>query len=149
MGPVTTAQGSGARGPRGRRTALALALLLAVAGVLHLVAPGIFESIVPPVLGPPAPWVVVSGLAELACATGLAVPRTRGAAGWATAVLFVVVFPANVQMAVDALQGDGSVAVALLRLPLQVPLVAGAVHVARSARPAAVRTPDGPSSVHR
>ena len=52
----------------------------------------------------------------------------------ATAALFVVVFPANLQMAVDALHGHGSVWIALLRLPLQVPLVLGAVYVARGDR---------------
>ena len=49
------------------------------------------------------------------------------------AVLFVAVFPANVQHAVQA---DGAEQVgALLRLPLQVPLVLWALQVRRSARP--------------
>ncbi len=75
-----------------------------------------------------------SGVAELGCALALLVRRSRSVGGWACAALFVVVFPANVQMAVDALQGEGgSVAVALVRLPLQVPLVLWAVHVARPA----------------
>ena len=113
--------------------ALALAALLLVTGTLHFVRPEPFEGIVPGFLGSPRAWVWASGVAELGCALALLVPRSRSAAGWACAALFVVVFPANVQMAVDALQGEGgSVAVALVRLPLQVPLVLWALYVARA-----------------
>ena len=70
----------------------------------------------------------------MVCAFGLPPGRTRRLAGWASAVLFVVVFPANVQMAVDA-RNESSVAqvIAYARLPLQIPLVWWAVAVARSA----------------
>ena len=119
--------------PPGRR---ALALLLTAAGLTHLAAPEPYARIVPRRLGDPRPWVLWSGVAELACAAGLLVRRTRRAAAWATAGLFVAVFPANAQMAVTALgsprAGLGRRAVAVGRLPLQVPLVAWAVSVARS-----------------
>ena len=109
-----------------------LAGLLATMGTLHFVAPRPFVAIVPRQL----PWrrglVQASGAAELVCAAGLAVPRTRRVAGWATAGLFVAVFPANVQMALDSRRrSTAQQAVALARLPLQVPLVAWAVSVAR------------------
>lgn len=119
------------RTPRGT-SAYLLAGLLGSAGSLHFVFPKQFAGIVPPQL----PWtyglVYLSGLAEIACAAGLVVPRSRRVAGWATAALFVVVFPGNVQMALDA--GDRSDAYRLAtyaRLPLQVPLVLWAVTVAR------------------
>ena len=115
-----------------RAAAWGLAALLIGTGTLHFLRPGPFEGIVPGLLGSPRAWVWGSGVAELGCAVALLVPPLRAAAGWACVVLFVVVFPANVQMAVDALQGDGgSVAVALVRLPLQVPLVLWALYVAR------------------
>jgi len=114
----------------------ALALLLTAAGLAHLVVPGPYARIVPRRLGDPGPWVLWSGVAELACGAGLAVRRTRRAAAWATAGLFVAVFPANVQMAVSALSspraGAARRAVALGRLPLQVPLVWWALHLARA-----------------
>lgn len=110
--------------------AWALAVLLLTTGTLHFTSPAAVESIVPGFLGRPDLWVAASGVAELACALGLVVRRTRRLAGWACAVLFVVVFPANVTMAVDSLQGRGSVLVAWLRLPLQVPLVLWALYVA-------------------
>lgn len=74
----------------------------AVSGVIHLVRPETFEPIIPT---PLRPWaralVLVSGVAELACAAGLLHPRTRSAAGLASAVLLVAVWPANAQMSVD------------------------------------------------
>ena len=74
-------------------------------------------------------------LAELVVAAAVAVPRTRRIGGYAAAVLFVAVFPANLKMAVDALH-DGSTAKqvgSIARLPLQVPLVVWALAVARRA----------------
>jgi uncharacterized membrane protein len=116
-----------------------LASLLTVTGTTHFVAPKVYASIIPPQLPPQLPsryaLVYASGAAELACAAGLAVPRTRRVAGWATALLFVAVFPANVQMALDA--GDRSAAyraATYARLPVQVPLVLWAISVARVSR---------------
>jgi uncharacterized membrane protein len=125
---VTSHQRLPARWPT--RAAYALAALLLVTGTLHFVAPGGFESIVPRFLGPASFWVRASGVAELGCAVGLLVPSTRSYAGWACVVLFVAVFPANVQMAVDA-RGTTDLLVAWARLPLQVPLVLWAAYVAR------------------
>ncbi len=108
--------------------------LLTVTGSLHFLAPKPYAEIVPTQLPAPYTLVYASGVAELACAAGLAYPPTRRVAGWATAVLFVALFPANVQMAIDS---DGrSTAYQLgtyARLPAQVPLIIWAVSVARRA----------------
>ncbi len=115
------------------RSEHALAGVLAGAGVLHLVAPRPFASIVPPALGDPLPWVHASGVAELACAAGLVPRGARPYAGWATAALLLGVWPANWQMALAA--RDRSLpyrTLAWVRVPLQVPLVAWAVRVARA-----------------
>ena len=119
--------------PRGRVTAAAYALaaLLLTTGVWHFAAPHGFESIVPRVLGSAAFWVRLSGVGELACAVGLVIPRTRRTAAWAAAALFVIVFPANIDMAVHAWQGNGSKLIAYGRLPLQIPLVLWALYIAR------------------
>src|SRR5579862_286966 len=104
--------------------ALGLAALLGFAGIAHFVNPGFFDDIVPHALPlPPRTWTHVSGAAELACAVAVARPATRRVGGLAAAALFVAVFPANVQMAVDwrrrpALERAGAYG----RLPLQVPL---------------------------
>lgn len=112
-----------------------LAALLAAAGVSHFVAPQPYEEIVPAAVpGSATFWVAASGVAELACAAGLLPQTTRRAAAGATALLLVLVFPANVQMALD---GDGDRVpawAAWLRLPLQVPLVWWALRVRAAAR---------------
>ncbi len=107
-----------------------LVVLFATSGILHMVRPQIFESIVPRQLPERRALVYASGVAELACAAGLVHPRTRKAAGWASAAVLVAVFPANVQMALTegrrAGAGTGSRAkqvAAHARLPLQIPLV--------------------------
>jgi uncharacterized membrane protein len=112
-----------------------LAGLLTVTGTLHFVTPRPFAQIVPDALPEPYALVYASGVAELVCAAGLAVPRTRRVAGWATALLFVAVFPGNVQMALDAEgESDAYRWATYARLPLQVPLVLWAVSAARSTR---------------
>ncbi|UFU04692.1 DoxX family protein [Ruania suaedae] len=104
----------------------------AASGVLHLVRPATFEPIIP---GPLRRWdrqlVVASGVAELVCAAGLLHPRTRAAAGIASAALLLAVWPANMQMSLDmvrrARRRGGSAwvpaAVSVARLPLQIPLI--------------------------
>jgi len=117
----------------------ALAGLFAVSGVLHLVRPQVFEPIVPRRLPARRELVLLSGVAELACAAALLHPRTRAVAGWASAALLVAVYPANVQMALDAHRDAGRTGgrtrllVALARLPLQAPLVRTALKATRTA----------------
>ncbi len=118
-----------------RRSPYLLAALLTTTGTLHFVVPRTFAALVPPQLPEPRSLVYLSGAAELSCAAGLVVPRTRRLAGWATAALFVAVFPGNVQMALDATdRSELYRAATYARLPVQVPLVAWAVQVARFSR---------------
>ena len=104
-------------------------------GVLHFVAPKPFVRIIPKGLPNPEALVAISGAAELVCAALVAVPRTRRIGGLASAALFVGVYPANVQMALDAGKTSDAryQAMAYGRLPFQLPLVYWAVQVANSA----------------
>jgi len=115
-----------------------MALLLLYTGTLHFVSPSGFESIVPHFLGAPAFWVDASGVAELACGLALTVRAVRRTAALAAAVLFVVVFPANIQMALDSGGADPDLfhnpVVAWGRLPLQILLVAWALFIASRTR---------------
>jgi uncharacterized membrane protein len=111
-----------------------MAGLLAGSGALHLLVPGPYRRIVPRPISHAGEIVGISGICELLCAALLLLPRTRRLGAWSTAALFVVVFPANVQMALNGgLRGApfpaGSAVVAWLRLPLQVPLVAWALRL--------------------
>ncbi len=97
--------------------------------VLHLFAPRVYESIVPRWLPRRRAIVYASGLAELACAAGLATE-----ASWApvaTAATLFGVWPANVQMAIDASRSDASLARRVMlwvRVPLQLPMLRAALH---------------------
>jgi uncharacterized membrane protein len=97
-----------------------LAAVFATSGTVHLVHPKAFASLMPRLI--PGRHhnnlIYLSGLAELICAVGL-VRRTRWAAAASVATLGAV-FPANVQMALNA--GSGRT-LAWGRLPLQLPMV--------------------------
>jgi uncharacterized membrane protein len=122
---------------RDRLSLAGLAALVGGSGILHLLVPRPYRRIVPSPLDRWRPAVVVvSGVAELVCAALLLVPVTRTAGAYATAVLFVAVFPANVQMALDGGYPDASfpannAAAAWLRLPVQAPLVWWALSLRR------------------
>jgi uncharacterized membrane protein len=106
-----------------------LAALLAVAGTSHLVRPGWYDGLVPPLLpGDARTWTLGSGVVELLVAGAVAAPRTRRAGGLAAAALFVAVFPGNVWMAIEP--GGVPRWAAVARLPLQVPLVLWGLQVA-------------------
>jgi uncharacterized membrane protein len=77
-----------------------LAVVFLAAGVLHLLIPEPFVDITPPWV-PFAPIVIaVTGLAEIAGAAGLMIPRLRRAAGIGLAFYAVFVFPANIHHAI-------------------------------------------------
>lgn len=94
-----------------------------------------FDETIPAWLpGEARTYTKVSGVAELVLATAVALPATRQAGARAAAGFFAAVFPANVQMAYDWRNRPMPFrAAALARLPLQLPLIAWAVKVGRSA----------------
>jgi uncharacterized membrane protein len=120
----------------------AFRVLLAVAmigiGLAHFLGPEPFVRIVPAWLPAPRVLVWVSGLFEILGGAGLLVPRTRRAASIGLVALYVAVFPANVNMALNHLTLDGVTPIppALLwaRLPLQAVLIALALWVGRDDR---------------
>lgn len=118
------------------KTALCILLgvFMIVAGAMHFVAPRVYIRIVPRWLPRPALLVAVSGICEMLGGAGLLLPLTRRWAAWGLVALFIAVFPANVNMAVNRI-GFGRrpwPAWALwARLPLQAVLVAWAAWFTR------------------
>lgn len=103
-----------------------LGLLFVVAGALHFASPETYERIMPPYLPLHRELVYLSGALEMAGGLGLFPERTRRFAGIGLILLLVAVWPANLQMLLDArAAGKPSWWVALLwaRLPLQVLLM--------------------------
>ena len=103
-----------------------LAMGFVGSGTLHFVAPGVFERIVPPYLPLHRELVYLSGAGELLGGLGLLSGRTRRIAGVWLVLLLLAVWPANLQMLLDARAAGRPrwwQTLLLLRLPLQIPLI--------------------------
>jgi uncharacterized membrane protein len=111
-----------------------LAALLLGSGVLHFVIPKPYDSIVPLELpGSQRFYTYASGVAELVSGALLLSPRTRRVGALSALAVFVAVFPANVNLV--RLWRDKPLFMrlgAIARLPLQVPMITGALKIYRS-----------------
>lgn len=104
------------------------------AGANHFIDPDTYLGMMPGFLPAPLALVYISGVAEIAGGLGLILPATRRLAAWGLIALFVAVFPANLNMALNHLPlGSHDVPVWALwaRLPLQVVLIAWAYRYTR------------------
>ncbi len=117
------------------KSALFTGLALTGMGVLHLVQPRPFERLIPEQLpGTARQWAIGSGYAELATAGLLLVPATRKLGGVAATALFLGVWPGNMKMAWDWRHRPmDKQLISLGRLPLQIPMIASAVKIAKYA----------------
>ena len=116
---------------------LALALLFVGAGVLHFLRPDGYVRIVPHFLPAPRALVFASGACEVLLGLGLLLPRARAAAGVGLIALLIAVFPANIQMLLDARASGAASSWILalwLRLPLQILLALWVFRAAISRR---------------
>lgn len=102
-----------------------LAAMMIYTGILHFVRPEPFIKIVPDWLPAHRALVAVSGFFEILGAVGLLIPRVRKAAAWGLVALFIAVFPANVNMAVNKIMTDNPW-ILWGRLPFQAVLIAWA-----------------------
>lgn len=99
-----------------------LAALFVTAGLLHFARLDTYSRMVPHWLPAPRTLVLVSGVLQILGGVGVLLPVTRMAAGWGLIAILVAVFPANVQMLIDAHAADASrgwQSLLALRLPLQ------------------------------
>ena len=99
-------------------------LWFAVGGVAHFSVTRLEMSIVPPYIPWPRAAVWVSGVFELLGAAGLLLKSTRRAAGWGLFLLTLAVTPANVYMLQRPEHFGFPVWVLILRLFVQVALLA-------------------------
>ena len=110
---------------------MVLGALLGGSGVLHLVRPRTYEWLVPPELGDARAWVTATGVAEMGTAALLATPPTRHLGGWAAAALLLGFVPAHLHTVRVIPRRAVPMTVAAVRLPLQVPMIAAALRIAR------------------
>jgi len=101
--------------------------------IMHFVVPRTYQSIVPERLPSPRALVYASGVAEIAGGAGVLHPRTRRIASMWSAATLVAVFPANVNMALNAnrYKVPGGAVALWLRLPLQALLIRWALAAGR------------------
>lgn len=115
------------------RSVKVLALGFAVSGTVHLAKPEVYLPLMPKWVPAHREVILASGVAEIACAAGLAVPATRRAAGWASVLLLLGVYPGNIKMAVDSTKtkNTGLKVASFARLPFQLPMIRAALRAAR------------------
>ncbi len=100
-----------------------LAALFVVAGIGHFVTTDAYMRIMPPYLPWHRPFVLVSGVFEVALGVLLLIPRTTRFAAWGLVALLVAVFPANVHLYLHQEIWPLPPVVHLLRLPMQAVLI--------------------------
>jgi uncharacterized membrane protein len=117
-----------------RRSTIAASVLFTTAGIAHFARPDFFESIVPDWFSNRRLANRASGGAEIALGVGLLLAPTRRLSALGLVALVGIVFPANVDMAVNRVEvkavdgtmtrsaGTASGPVNWIRLPLQAPL---------------------------
>jgi uncharacterized membrane protein len=106
-----------------------LAVSMMIVGVLHFVKPDQFARIVPEILPYPVSLVYISGFFEVLGGVGLLIPWVSVAAAWGLITLFVAVFPANINQAINSIPLEGvpdHPSFYWFRLPFQAVLIAWA-----------------------
>ena len=108
------------------RSRIVLGLAFVGAGLLHFLAPDGYERILPHYLPLQRELVYASGAAEIIGGLGLLHERTRSAAGIWLVLLLLAVWPANLQMVLDAHATERPawwLTLLWFRMPLQVLLM--------------------------
>jgi uncharacterized membrane protein len=102
-----------------------LAFIFLLSGTVHLVNPGVFEALIPPILGNESMWILVSGAAEIIAALGI-LTRQKWAPKF-TALILLIIWVGNWWYAFDITFNLESswflIFGSWLRLPLQIPLI--------------------------
>lgn len=114
-----------------------LTVVMIGAGANHFIAPDTYVAMMPAALPAHLALVYLSGVAEILGGLGLILPATRKLAAWGLIALFVAVFPANLNMAINGLPlGTTEVPSWALwaRLPLQLVAIAWAYWFTRDDR---------------
>jgi uncharacterized membrane protein len=113
--------------------------LMMTVGSMHFVIPGLMAAQIPPILPYKKKLVYASGVIEVACGYGL--KRRYPWAAKLSAATLLAIWPANLQMALDAGSHEGPGASLMNnqrlmwgRVPLQLPLIWAALQ-ARPATP--------------
>ncbi|MEO8840334.1 MAG: DoxX family membrane protein [Kofleriaceae bacterium] len=103
-----------------------LTIFMVGAGINHFRSPAPYLGMMPAELPHPVFLVQLTGVFEILGGLGLILPQTRRLTAWCLIALFVAIFPANLNMALNHLPLGGQAVPAWAlwaRLPLQVVLI--------------------------
>lgn len=106
-----------------------LTVSIIIVGITHFIRPEQYARIVPPQLPHPIALVYISGFFEILGGIGLLIPFVSVAAAWGLIALFIAVFPANINQAINSIPIEGIPHHPVLywvRLPFQAVLIAWA-----------------------
>ncbi|GAB2606716.1 DoxX family protein [Spirosoma areae] len=103
-------------------------LLYIAAGLNHFINPKVYVAIMPPYVPAHTLVVALSGVAEVMLGFGLLFPATRSLSAWGLVFLLIVIFPANVYMAMSNRFRKFPAWLRWARLPLQGVLIWWAFH---------------------
>lgn len=101
-----------------------MAGLYIAAGLNHFRKPKMYLRLMPDYIPAHLTMVYISGVAEVILGALLLFPATRIWAAWGIIILLILVFPANIQMALDFYaRKNPYLWIAIIRLPLQFVLI--------------------------
>jgi len=113
-----------------------MAVAIIIVGIVHFLVPEPFIKIVPDALPYPAALVYISGFFEILGGIGLLIPAVSQAAAWGLVLLYIAVYPANINMAVNHIQIENvpqGTWFQVIRLPFQFVLIAWAWWLTKTA----------------
>ena len=109
-----------------------LAIAFVLAGIYHFLNPTFYLKMMPPALPAPLFLIYLSGAFEIALGALLLIRKFTRFAAWGLIVLLIAVFPANLNMALNAeLFPEFNPSALYVRLPFQLVLIAWAVWYTR------------------
>ena len=86
---------------------IAFSLAFVFVGVFHVIKPEQLSYMISGLLPQPEFWVILTGFIEILLAVVLLIPRFQRIAGWAIIVYLLMVFPANIHVAIENLPPPG------------------------------------------
>lgn len=105
------------------------AVAIIIVGITHFIKPEQYVRIVPPQLPHPFELVYISGVFEILGGIGLLIPYVSVAAAWGLIALYIAVFPANINQAINGISIEGIPDIKAfywIRLPFQAVLISWA-----------------------
>ncbi|MDO1451131.1 DoxX family protein [Rhodocytophaga aerolata] len=91
----------------GLKGRIAFSLAFSLIGIIHIAKPEKLSYMINGLLPHPEFWVMLTGFVEIVLAVLLLIPRFQRVAGWAIIGYLLLVFPANIHVAIHNLPPPG------------------------------------------